>query len=193
MSSRTYTGQSVGRSVGATNRFSLCRRLWAVSFRLMQNISSAQTLRDLTTFDIYVHPTGSGPLLIYFWKGLNVIFFNRIAMQDWISKCNIGTKWWLLLSANLLRHASSASRDWKYQEYCQWHYTKVNIQVGLGTFKIMSSVSTQISSFSNRLIPCWHYENPKIRTLTVVVCSAPPAAWIIVVNFSKQRERGGCH
>ena len=84
--SRTYTGQSVGRSVGATNRFSLCRRLWAVSFRLMQNISSAQTLRDLTTFDIYVHPTGSGPLLIYFWKGLNVIFLTGLPLQDWISK-----------------------------------------------------------------------------------------------------------
>ena len=162
MSSRTYTGQSVGRSVGATNRFSLCRRLWAVSFRLMQNISSAQTLRDLTTFDIYVHPTGSGPLLIYFRKGLNVIFLTGLPCK--IEFQNIGTKWWLVLSANLLRHASSASRDWKYLEYCQWHYTKVNIQVGLGTFKIMSSVSTQISSFSNRLIPCWHYENPKTHS-----------------------------
>ena len=52
----------------------------------MQNISSAQTLRDLTTFDIYVHPTGSGPLLIYFWKGLNVIFLTGLPLQDWISK-----------------------------------------------------------------------------------------------------------
>ena len=102
-------------------------------------------------------------LLLSSWKCLKVIY-NRIAMRDWISKCNICANWWLLLSANLLRDASSASRDWKYQEYSQWHCTQVNTQVGFRPIKIMSlfdqNGSLQTDWFCWQLTLLW---NLKIR------------------------------